>query len=428
MSAIEHIAAREVLDSRGNPTVQAEVVLKSGAAGSAFAPSGASTGAREAHELRDGDAARYGGRGVRRAVAGIHDEIAAALTGLDALDQEALDRAMIDLDGTPNKSRLGANAILAVSLASARAAAGAKQVPLFRHLAHLYGDDSKMRLPVPMMNIINGGAHANNNIDLQEFMVQPARPGSFREALRCGVEVFHALKSRLAGRGLSTTVGDEGGFAPDLPSNVEALRVIEEAVATAGYRLGDDVQLALDCAASELHRDGRYVLSSEGRSLRGAEMRGFLADLVHAHPISSIEDGLDEDDWDGWRRLTEELGDRAQLVGDDIFVTNPELVQRGVLEGVANAVLVKPNQIGTLSETLTTIRLAQEAGYRIVISHRSGETEDTTIADLAVATGAGQIKTGSCSRSDRLAKYNRLLHIEELLGDEAEYRGALEWA
>ena len=428
MSAIEHIAAREVLDSRGNPTVQADVVLKSGAVGSAFAPSGASTGAREAHELRDGDAARYGGKGVRRAVAGIHDEIAAALKGLDALDQEALDRAMIDLDGTPNKSRLGANAILAVSLASARAAAGAQQVPLFRHLAHLYGGDSNMRLPVPMMNIINGGAHANNNIDLQEFMVQPARPGSFREALRCGVEVFHALKSRLAGRGLSTTVGDEGGFAPDLPSNAEALRVIEEAVATAGYRLGDDVQLALDCAASELHRDGRYVLSSEGRSLRGTEMRGFLADLVDAHPISSIEDGLDEDDWDGWRLLTEELGDRAQLVGDDIFVTNPELVQRGVLEGVANAVLVKPNQIGTLSETLTTIRLAQEAGYRIVISHRSGETEDTTIADLAVATGAGQIKTGSCSRSDRLAKYNRLLHIEELLGDEAEYRGALEWA
>ena len=428
MSAIEHIAAREVLDSRGNPTVQAEVALKSGAVGSAFAPSGASTGAREAHELRDGDAARYGGKGVRRAVAGIHDEIAAVLKGLDALDQEAVDRALIDLDGTPNKSRLGANAILAVSLASARAAAGAKQVPLFRHLAHLYGGDSAMRLPVPMMNIINGGAHANNNIDLQEFMVQPARPGSFREALRCGVEVFHALKSRLAGRGLSTTVGDEGGFAPDLPSNAEALRVIEEAVATAGYRLGDDVQLALDCAASELHRDGRYALSSEGRSLRGTEMRRFLADLVDAHPISSIEDGLDEDDWDGWRLLTEELGDRAQLVGDDIFVTNPEIVQRGVLEGVANAVLVKPNQIGTLSETLTTIRLAQEAGYRIVISHRSGETEDTTIADLAVATGAGQIKTGSCSRSDRLAKYNRLLHIEELLGDEAEYRGALEWA
>ena len=428
MSAIEHIAAREVLDSRGNPTVQAEVVLKSGAVGSAFAPSGASTGAREAHELRDGDAARYGGKGVRRAVAGIHDEIAAALKGLDALDQEALDRALIDLDGTPNKSRLGANAILAVSLASARAAARTQQVPLFRHLAHLYGGDSNMRLPVPMMNIINGGAHADNNIDLQEFMVQPARPGSFREALRCGVEVFHALKSRLAGRGLSTTVGDEGGFAPDLPSNAEALKVIEEAVATAGYRLGDDVQLALDCAASELHRDGRYVLASEGRSLGGAEMRGFLADLVDAHPISSIEDGLDEDDWDGWRELTEELGGRAQLVGDDIFVTNPELVQRGVLAGVANAVLVKPNQIGTLSETLTTIRLAQEAGYRTVISHRSGETEDTTIADLAVATGAGQIKTGSCSRSDRLAKYNRLLHIEELLGDQAEYRGAMEWA
>ena len=426
MSHIKHIAAREMLDSRGNPTVQAEVALVDGSSGSALVPSGASTGAKEAHELRDDDAARYGGKGVRRAVASVHDAIAPALRGLDALDQETLDRALIDLDGTPDKSRLGANAILAVSLASAKAAAGVKQAPLFRHLAELYGGEAHMRLPVPMMNIINGGAHADNNVDMQEFMVQPVRPGSFREALRCGVEVFHALKSRLAGRGLSTAVGDEGGFAPDLSSNADALKIIEEAVVAAGYRLGDDVLLALDCAASELHRRDRYLLVGEGRSLSGQELRGFLADLVDAHPISSIEDGLDENDWDGWRALTSQLGAGTQLVGDDIFATNPALVERGILAGVANAVLVKPNQIGTLTETLTTIRLAQKAGYRTVISHRSGETEDTTIADLAVATGAGQIKTGSASRSDRLAKYNRLLHIEELLGDEAEYRGAEE--
>ena len=430
MSAIKHIAAREVLDSRGNPTVQAEVTLAGGETGLACAPSGASTGTREAHELRDADAARYGGKGVRRAVAGVRDEIAPALHGLDALDQETLDRILIDLDGTPNKGRLGANAILAVSLASAKAAACAQQVPLFRHLANLYGSEANMRLPVPMMNIVNGGAHADNNVDIQEFMVQPVRPGSFREALRCGVEIFHALKSLLAGRGLSTAVGDEGGFAPDLPSNAEALKIIEEAVAAAGYRLGDDVLLALDCAASEWHEHGRYLLAGEGLSLSGAELRSFLADLVAAHPISSIEDGLDENDWNGWRVLTQELGDRTQLVGDDIFVTHAALVERGVQEGVANAVLVKPNQVGTLTETLTTIRLAQKVGYRTVISHRSGETEDTTIADLAVATGAGQIKTGSCSRSDRLAKYNRLLHIEELLeellGDKAEYRGAGE--
>ncbi len=428
MPAIKHIAAREALDSRGNPTVQAEVVLSGGETGSAFAPSGASTGAREALELRDEDAARYGGKGVRRAVAGIHNEMAPALQGFDAADQETLDQALIDLDGTPNKGRLGANATLAVSLAAAKAAACAKQVPLFRHLADLYGGDANMRLPVPMMNIINGGAHADNNVDVQEFMVQPVRPGSFRDALRCGVEVFHALKNLLAGRGLSTAVGDEGGFAPDLPSNDEALKIIEEAVVAAGYRLGNDVLLALDCAASEFHRRGCYFLAGEGRSLSGEELRRFLVDLVDAHPISSIEDGLDEDDWDGWRALTKELGDRTQLVGDDIFVTNPKLVERGILAGVANAVLVKPNQVGTLSETLETIRLAKQAGYRTVISHRSGETEDTTIADLAVATGAGQIKTGSCSRSDRLAKYNRLLHIEEMLGDGAEYRGREELA
>ena len=428
MSAIKHIVAREALDSRGNPTVQAEVVLRDGGTGTAFAPSGASTGAKEALELRDGDAARYGGKGVRRAVAAIHHEIAPALDGLEATDQETLDRTLIDLDGTPNKGRLGANALLAVSLAAAKAAAHAKRVPLFRHLAALYGGDASMRLPVPMMNVINGGAHADNNIDLQEFMVQPVRPGSFAEALRCGVEVFHALKHLLAGRGLCTAVGDEGGFAPDLPSNADALTAIEDAVAAAGYRLGDDVLLALDCAASEFHRQGRYLLAGDGLALSGEELRSYLADLVKSHPISSIEDGLDEEDWPGWRALTNELGDRTQLVGDDIFVTIAELVKRGVREGVANAVLVKPNQVGTLSETLTTIRVAKEAGLRTVISHRSGETEDTTIADLAVATGAGQIKTGSCSRSDRLAKYNRLLHIEELLGKRAEYRGKEELA
>ena len=428
MSKIKHIVAREALDSRGNPTVQAEVALEGGEVGSAFAPSGASTGSKEAVELRDADAARYGGKGVRRAVAAIHHEIAPALGGLDATDQEALDRALVDLDGTPDKGRLGANALLAVSLAAAKAAARAKGVPLFRHLAHLYGGEANLRLPVPMMNVINGGAHADNNVDLQEFMVQPVRPGSFAEALRCGVEVFHALKHLLAGRGLSTAVGDEGGFAPDLPSNAEALLAIEEAVVAAGYRPGDDVVLALDCAASELHRRGSYLLAGEGRSLSGEELRAYLADLVNTHPISSIEDGLDEEDWQGWRALTEELGDRIQLVGDDIFVTQAALVERGVREGVANAVLVKPNQVGTLSETLTTLRAAKKAGYRTVVSHRSGETEDTTIADLAVATGAGQIKTGSCSRSDRMAKYNRLLHIEEMLGSNAEYRGRGELA
>lgn len=425
MTAIAAIAARERLDSRGNPTVEAEVRLADGAIGSALAPSGASTGTREAHELRDGDAKRYRGRGVRQAVAHIDGEIAERLHRLDAADQEALDRAMIDLDGTPNKRRLGANSILAVSLACAKAAAQARGLPLFKHLAELYGD-SHIRLPVPMMNILNGGAHADNNVDIQEFMVQPVQPGSFAEALRCGVEVFHALKDVLTRRGLATTVGDEGGFAPNLNSNAESLEVIREAIDRAGYRLGEDVLLALDCAASEFHRDGSYLLAGEGRTLAGDEFRQYLAQLADEFAIASIEDGLDEQDWAGWRTLTDTLGDRVQLVGDDLFATNPTLLERGIREGVANAVLVKPNQIGTLTETFATLRLAAEAGYRTVVSHRSGETEDTTIADLAVATGAGQIKTGSCSRSDRVAKYNRLLRIEESLGKDAEYRGRFE--
>ena len=430
MPIIRRVAAREVLDSRGNPTVQADVVVRGGEVGTAFAPSGASTGAREARELRDGDAARYGGKGVRRAVAAIRDEIEPALRGRDAAGQESIDRALLELDGTANKERLGANAVLAVSLACAKAAARDLRMPLYAHLTALYGkDDSERagwRLPVPMMNILNGGAHADNNVDIQEFMVMPVRPGSFSEALRCAVEVFHALKNVLQGRGLGTTVGDEGGFAPNLAANAEALGVIESAVGAAGYRLGEDVLLALDCAASEFHHAGQYALKGEGRALDGEAMRGYLAELVDGHPIASIEDGLDEEDWDGWLALTRELGERVQLVGDDLFVTNPEILGRGIERGVANAVLVKPNQIGTLTETLRAIRMAKTAGYRTVISHRSGETEDTTIADLAVATGAGQIKTGSCSRSDRVAKYNRLLRIEEMLGRRAEYRGREE--
>ena len=425
MSVIERVLAREALDSRGNPTVQADVVLRGGALGSALAPSGASTGAREALELRDGNPSRYGGRGVSVAVAGILRDIAPALAGVDAADQEAVDRAMLDLDGSPNKSRLGANAILAVSLAAAHAAAADRGVPLFRHVQDLYvgGADDGVRLPVPMMNILNGGAHANNNVDIQEFMVQPVGAPTFREAVRCGVEVFHALKSLLQDEGLSTAVGDEGGFAPDLPSNGAALERVARAVDLAGYRLGRDVVLALDCAASEFYEDGRYVLAGEGESLDPAGFRGWLAALVDRHPIASIEDGMDEDDWDGWIALTRELGDRVQLVGDDLFVTDTRYLERGIASGAANAILVKPNQIGTLWETLETLRMAHERGYATVISHRSGETEDTTIADLAVGTGAGQIKTGSLSRSDRVAKYNRLLCIEEMLGERATYRG-----
>ena len=426
MTVIEAVVAREILDSRGNPTVEVDVRLTTGTVGRAAVPSGASTGAREALELRDGECDRFGGKGVRRALAHVHGEIAHVLCGLDPVDQETVDRTMIELDGTPDKSRLGANALLGVSLANAKAAATARGIPFFRHLGGLYGP-ADMRLPVPMMNIVNGGAHANNNIDIQEFMVQPVRPGSFREALRCGVEVFHALKALLAARGQSTAVGDEGGFAPDLAANADALDAIAEAVAAAGYELGTDVLLAVDCAASEFAVGCRYRLEGEGRDYTGAEFRSYLADLVDRFPISSIEDGLGEDDWEGWRGLTGELGERVQLVGDDLFATNPALLARGIEQGVGNAILVKPNQVGTLTETLATIRMAVDAGYRTVISHRSGETEDTTIADLAVATGAGQIKTGSCSRTDRLAKYNRLLRIEELLGDDAEYRGFREF-
>ena len=425
MSIIQDVAAQEVLDSRGNPTVRAEVVLRGGARGDAFVPSGASTGAREALELRDGDAKRFSGKGVLRAVAGIEAQIAPAVRGIDALDQEVLDHAMINLDGTDDKSRLGANAILAVSLAAARAAAAHRQVPLFEHIHDIFGG-GEMRLPVPMMNILNGGEHADNNVDIQEFMVQPVSMTSFSEALRCGAEVFHALKGVLNEEGLSTTVGDEGGFAPDLPSNAAALDMVARAVEVAGYELGSDVLLAVDCAASTFFDDGAYALEGEGSTYTGDEFRAWLADLVDRYPISSIEDGLDEADWAGWSKLTDLLGKRVQLVGDDLFVTDTSLLQRGIMDGAANAILVKLNQVGTLTETLAAVRMAQDTDYAVVISHRSGETEDTTIADLAVGTGAGQIKTGGLCRSDRIAKYNRLLYIESLLEAEAVYRGTAE--
>ena len=428
MSAIAEIAAREVLDSRGNPTVEADVRLVGGAVGSALAPSGASTGSLEALERRDGCIKRFRGKGVLGAVAAVEGEIAGRLRGVDANDQQRVDDALIELDGTPNKGRLGANALLAVSLAVAKAAAAEKNAPLFRHLAKIYGGNAAPRLPVPMMNIVNGGAHANNNLDIQEFMVMPVRPGSFAEALRCGVEVFHELKDILHGRDHPTTVGDEGGFAPNLQANADALDLIEEAVISAGYELCRDVLLAVDCAASEFHTEAGYVLDGEGTTLDSEGLQSYLRELTLHHPIASIEDSLDERDWAGWRQLTAELGERVQLVGDDLFATNTELLARGIREGAANAVLVKPNQIGTLSETFAAIRMAAEAGFRTVISHRSGETEDTTIADLAVATGAGQIKAGACSRSDRVAKYNRLLRIEEMLGRDAEYRGREELA
>ncbi|MAT82709.1 MAG: phosphopyruvate hydratase [Gammaproteobacteria bacterium] len=422
MSRIIAVSAREVLDSRGNPTVQAEVATENGAVGVACAPSGASTGSREALELRDADPARYAGKGVLKAVAAVNGPIAEAVAGMNPADQAALDGRLCELDGTDNKARLGANAILAVSLAAAKAAAQDGGVPLFQHINGLAGA-ATMTLPVPMMNILNGGAHADNNVDIQEFMVQPVSMGSFAEALRCGAEVFHALKTVLQGRGLSTAVGDEGGFAPNLGSNAEALEVIAEAVGLAGYALGSDVTLALDCAATEFHRDGRYDLSGEGQDFDSAGFAGYLAGLVDRYPIVSIEDGMDESDWQGWKTLTERLGDRVQLVGDDLFVTNSAILEEGIEKGVANAILIKFNQIGTLTETLDAIRIAHDAGYRAVISHRSGETEDTTIADLAVATGAGQIKTGSLCRSDRVAKYNRLLRIEEMLGGGAVYPG-----
>jgi enolase len=426
MGAIEHIHARQILDSRGNPTVEVEVRLGSGASGRAAVPSGASTGEFEATELRDGGDA-WVGKGTSKAVGNVNDAIAKALTGARATDQVAIDDTLRELDGTPNKSRLGANAILGVSLATARAAAAEAEVPLYLYIAELYGLDRERAnvLPVPMMNVINGGAHADNSVDLQEFMVVPAGAPGYGEGLRMGTEIFHALKRTLSERGLGTTVGDEGGFAPDLDSNEAALEVLVEGIEAAGYEPGKDAFIALDPATSELYResDGAYVLEHEGRSLTAEEMAGFWSEVCSRYPVISIEDGMAEEDWDGWDLLTKRLGDRCQLVGDDLFVTNPERLRRGIEQGVGNSILVKVNQIGTLTETLEAIGIAREAGYSAVISHRSGETEDTTIADLAVGTAAGQIKTGAPSRSDRVAKYNQLLRIEEELSDRATYPG-----
>ena len=424
---ITQIEAFEVMDSRGNPTVMAEVTLESGVVGSACAPSGASTGSREALELRDGDKSRYLGKGVLTAVNNINGPIADLLVGMSALDQRALDDAMIQADGTDNKATFGANAILAVSLAAAKAAAQAQGLPLYQHIANLAGN-TNLTMPVPMMNILNGGEHADNNVDIQEFMIQPVSATSFAEAFRMGAEVFHNLKKVLSSRGLSTAVGDEGGFAPNLPSNEAALSVIADAVSAAGYELGTDITLALDCAASEFYKDGQYVLSGENKSFSSEGFADYLADLAAKHPILSIEDGLDESDWEGWAYLTKQLGDKIQLVGDDLFVTNTAILKRGIEQSIGNSILIKFNQIGSLSETLDAIAMAQKAGFTAVISHRSGETEDTTIADLAVATGAGQIKTGSACRSDRVAKYNRLLRIEAQLGGKAPYRGRAEFS
>ncbi|HEC13909.1 MAG TPA: phosphopyruvate hydratase [Acidiferrobacteraceae bacterium] len=419
MSLIEDIRAREILDSRGNPTVEADVVLASGERGRAAVPSGASTGTREAVELRDNDPKRYGGKGVVQAVANINTVIRDTLLGQDCREQSVVDKLMIELDGTANKGRLGANAILAVSLATAKAAAAYEKQPLYRYL-----DTGKgLQLPVPMMNIINGGVHADNSIDFQEFMILPVGAASFSEALRCGVEIFHALKSVLTGLKLSTTVGDEGGFAPNLASNEAALNLICQAIDCAGYAAGGDVQIGIDAASSEFYKDGRYRLASDGTDLDAPGMVDILGRWVDQYPLVSIEDGLAEDDWEGWAVLTQQLGDKVQLVGDDLFVTNTEILKRGIDNSIANSILVKVNQIGTLTETLAAIAMAQQAGYTVVISHRSGETEDTSIADLAVATGAGQIKTGSLSRSDRVAKYNQLLRIEEELGSAASYPG-----
>jgi enolase len=423
VSEIEQVHARQVLDSRGNPTIEVEVTLSSGARGRAAVPSGASTGEFEAVELRDGGDA-YGGKGVTTAVANANGELADAARGRDAADQEGLDRALIDADGTPNKGRLGANAILGISLAVAKAAAADAGEPLWRHL----GGAGARVLPVPMMNVLNGGAHADNEVDFQEFMVVPVGAPTFSEGLRMGTEVFHALKRTLHARGLGTAVGDEGGFAPDLDSNEAALRVLIEGIEAAGYRPGDDVAIALDPATSEIHSDGSYELEHERRTLSAAELAGYWAEMADRYPILSIEDGMDEEDWDGWKQLTDRLGERVQLVGDDLFVTNTERLRRGIELGVANSILVKVNQIGTLTETLDAIRTAREAGYTAVMSHRSGETEDVTIADLAVATGCGQIKTGAPSRSDRVAKYNQLLRIEEALGERAEYPGRAAFA
>ena len=417
MIRISEIRGREILDSRGNPTVEADVTLEDGTMARAAVPSGASTGTREAVELRDGDKARYLGKGVTKAVANVNGAIRDALVGSDFEDQRALDQCMIELDGTDNKGRLGANALLAVSLATAHAAARSAGVPLFRHL----GDGVTM--PVPMMNIINGGAHADNSVDIQEFMILPVGAPNFAEALRYGTEIFHALKAVLRGQGLNTAVGDEGGFAPDLPSNRAALDTIMEAIERAGFRAGDDILLGLDVASSEFYEDGQYNLASEGRKFDAAGFSEFLTELAGSYPIISIEDGMDESDWDGWRVLTDSLGKTVQLVGDDLFVTNTAILKRGIDEKIANAILIKPNQIGTLSETLDAITMAVDAGYAAVISHRSGETSDSTIADIAVGTRATQIKTGSLSRSDRIAKYNQLLRIEELLGGSARYAG-----
>jgi enolase len=428
MSIIADIRAFEILDSRGNPTVQADVILENGIVGTATAPSGASTGSREALELRDGDKERYLGKGVLTAVNNINTVIRALLLGIDAADQSGLDQIMITADGTHNKGVLGANAILAVSLAAAKAAAMYQEIPLYAHIANINGTPNTYSMPVPMMNIINGGEHADNNVDIQEFMIQPVSAKTFSEALQVGAEIFHSLKKVLNNKGLSTAVGDEGGFAPDLSSNADALTVIEEATEAAGYKMGKDVTLALDCAASEFYKNGKYDLSGEGNIYSSEAFTDFLGKLCDQFPILSIEDGLDESDWDGWVYQTKALGEKVQLVGDDLFVTNTEILSRGIEMGVANSILIKFNQIGTLTETLDAIALAKSAGYSVVISHRSGETEDTTIADLAVATAAGQIKTGSLCRSDRVAKYNRLLRIEAELGQElAPYRGRDEF-
>ena len=419
MSSIVDVVAREILDSRGNPTVEADVLLESGVMGRAAVPSGASTGTREAIELRDGDKQRYLGKGVLRAVEHVNTEISEAIMGLDATEQSFIDKILIDLDGTENKSRLGANAVLAVSMAVARAAADDCGLPLYRY----FGGSGAMQMPVPMMNIINGGAHANNSLDMQEFMIVPVGAQSFRDALRCGAEVFHALKGLLQQRGMPTTVGDEGGFAPNLPSHEAALQLCMEAIDKAGYQAGQDVLLALDCASSEFFKDGRYMLESENLQLSSGQFADYLAALADKYPIISIEDGMAESDWDGWKILTERLGRKIQIVGDDVFVTNTRILREGIAEGVANSILIKVNQIGTLTETFAAIEMAKRAGYTAVISHRSGETEDTIIADIAVGANTLQIKTGSLSRSDRVAKYNQLLRIEEDLGDTVGYPG-----
>ncbi len=419
MTIIKDVKGREILDSRGNPTVEADVLLEDGSLGRAAVPSGASTGTREAVELRDGDPRRFLGRGVSKAVANVNGEIRDAVIGMDAVAQADIDNRMIELDGSGSKGRLGANALLAVSLAVAQAQARSANLPLYKHLR----PQGPFQLPVPMMNIINGGAHASNSVDLQEFMIVPVGASSMREAVRYGAEVFHALKSVLAGRGLSTTVGDEGGFAPDLPSNESAIEVILAAIEQAGFRAGSDIYLALDPASSEFYRDGRYHLDSEGKVLDAAQFGDYLAAWVDQYPIISIEDGMAEDDWEGWKLHTEKLGGRVQLVGDDLFVTNTAILQRGIDQDIANAILIKPNQIGTLTETLAAINMADRAGYAAIVSHRSGETEDVAIADIVVGSSATQIKTGSLSRSDRVAKYNRLMRIEEQLGDEASYAG-----